>query len=150
MRLVVYLGTRGCRTALAEALDGYHDELVLVVPADPALLGPHLEEAGLEAGLAEIARILTDHALEHAARAALEQTAELADVFGEEPPSPEERISTHVVEGDLAEGLGALAAELAPTPGEAYIARDALDVLDGVGIRPSSVLDRQGVELVAR
>lgn len=148
MRLVVYLGTRSCRTALADALDGYHDELVLLVPADTDLLGSRLTDAELDAGLAEVARIVRDRALARAAEIARTEARELADVFGQDPPPPEDRIAADILEGDLVAALEGYVAGLDAET--AYIGRDALDVLDGAGIRPSEALDPHGVELVTR
>lgn len=150
MRLVIYLGTRGCRTALADALDGYHDALTILVPADPALLGPAMSDAGIGEGLTEVARIVRDRAFEHAAGIAEDQARALTNVFGKQPPPAEERIDVQVLEGSLVDALEACVDGLDTTPEEAYIARDGLDVLDGVEVRPADALDPLGVELVAR
>lgn len=150
MRLVIHLGTRGCRTALSDALDGYHESLAILVPADPALLGPAMSDADLEEGLADVARIVRDRAFEHAADIAEDQARALTDVFGRKPPPAEERIDAEILDGGFVDALRAYAAGLEPAPEEAYIARDGLDVLDGVEVRPADALDPLGIELVAR
>lgn len=149
MRTVLYLGTRGCPPTLEDALDGYHDPLAILVPADARLLGPRVSGPSVRGGLEEIARILADRALDDAIEIAKREDKELADVFGQGPPDPSERLSARVLEGDLVDGLASVL-EAHPDVETLYVARDALDVLDGVSIRPSDALEGRGVELVAR
>lgn len=148
MRLVLYLGTRACPTLLEEALSGYHDDLGVLVPSDPRLLGPVLEGPELEAGFADIARILLDRALAHGRAIAEREDATLSDVFGQAPPDPSQRVTGRVLDGRIEEGLATFVD--AHDVDRCYVARDALDVLDGVSIRPADALEPHGVEMVAR
>ncbi len=128
MRGVLYLGTRSCPSALEEALRGHDDSLLLLVPADPKLLGSHAAEA-VQEGYLEVATLLRDRALKRAARIAQRTQKPLADVFGQDPPDPRDRIQARILEGDLQEAAAsALRAREVET---VYAGRDALDVLDG-------------------
>lgn len=147
MRLVCYLGTRGCPGALEDALREYFDPLTVAVPLEPRLLGPRLAGEGLEEGLADVAGILCKRAQARAVEVAEAREGALTGVF-EQSPDVEERISATVLEPPIEQGLAEAARQAGAE--RCYVARDALDVLNEASIRPAEALEPEGVELVTR
>lgn len=147
MRLVTYLGTRGCPGVLEEALRDHFDELTVAVPAEPRLLGPELDAEGLEEGLRAVAEILAQRARRRALAAARGAEAELADVF-DEPTEPTERIQALVLDPPLEQALAETAE--ATGAGACFVARDALDILDEAGVGLVDRFEATGVELRTR
>lgn len=147
MRLVCYLGTRGCPGVVEEALREHFDPIAIVVPIEPRLLGPHLDAGATEDGLASIADILADRARKQALAAAGREEEALAGVF-DQPTDARDRIVTAVldppIEAALADHAGEAEAETC------FVARDALEILDEAGIRLEQALEPVGVELRTR
>lgn len=110
-------------------------------------MGPELADEGLEDGLTDVASILRERAYARAVDLAEANESELTGVF-DESPDVESRIQARVLESPIEEAL----AEVAKTTQaeECYLARDALDVLDDVAIRPADALEPHGVDLVTR
>lgn len=143
LRVVVYLGTRTCPQTLEASLRDHPEAVRVLVPSDPGLLGELDRSAPLEAGFEAVAGILAERALEVAGEVVRARDAAYAGVFDAEPPDPEDQVSTQIVDA-LDQALGEL--------GEAeavYVARDALDVLEGAGLDPREVLEDQALDLVA-
>lgn len=147
MKLVCYLGTRGCPGVLEEALRDDLDPVAVVVPVEERLLGPHLDGGEALDGLRGVAELLEDRARERGLRAAARTEEPLAGVF-DERPDVEDRLQTAVVDPPVEEALVDAAREHGAET--CYLARDALDVLDEAGIRPGERLQAAGVELVTR
>ncbi len=150
MRTMLYLGTRGCPPTLTDALDGYHDRLVILVPVVPELLGASLAHDAAEPGLREISAILAERGLAHGVQAASRKAEPLAAVFDRDPPDVTERLEARVLEGEL---VDALARHFEQEEGEVealYVSRDALEILDGLGIRVEQALEATDAALVAR
>lgn len=147
MRLVCYLGTRGCPGVLAEALRDHFDPLTVTVPIEPRLLGPHLQEANLEAGLASLGTLLAQRAEKRALQAAERGEAQLAGVF-DEASELSERIDTRVLDPPIEEATAQLARESGARA--CYIARDALEILNEQGIGLAATLEAEDLELRTR
>lgn len=147
MRLVCYLGTRGCPGVLEDALRDYFDPLVVLVPVEPRLLGPELVDQDLAGGLTAVAEILRERAYARAVAMAEASEGQLTGVFDQQP-DVEDRITARVLEPPIEEALAEAARDT--DADECYLARDALDVLDDVSIRPADALEPEGVELVTR
>lgn len=147
MRLVCYLGTRGCPGVLEEALRDDFDPIAVLVPVEERLLGPHLDGSDAREGLRCVAELLASRARERGLRAAARTEEPLAGVF-DERPEVEDRIHAGVIEPPIEEALVDAAREHGAET--CYLARDALDVLDEAGIRPGERLQSAGVDLVTR
>jgi hypothetical protein len=146
MRLVLYLGTRGCRGVLEDALDNYHDPLEILVPADGRLLG----ETGtqIEDEMVDVSELVARRARERAHEIARREAEQLAGVFGQDPPDPDDRIGANVLEGPIDDALDACLDRVGAD--EVYVARGVLEIFDEAGLRIDPVLDRHRAELVAR
>lgn len=147
LRLVCYLGTRGCPGVLEEALRDHFGPLQILVPTEPRLLGDTVDREETRTGLQSVGRILCDHARSQAIEIAQRAEDELAGVFGE-TTDPKRRISAEVLAGPMEQAL-----EQAALDAEAdrcFLARDALDILAEVGVDPLARLQPHGVELETR
>lgn len=147
MKLVCYLGTRGCPGVLEQALRAGFEPVAIVVPVEQRLLGPHLDGGAAGEGLRRVAEVLAARARERARRAAEQIEEPLTGVFGEQP-DVEDRIVATVVDPPIEAALAEAAREHGAET--CYLARDALDVLDQAGIRPGERLEAAGAELVTR
>lgn len=147
MRLVCYLGTRGCPGILEEAFRDNLDPVTIAVPIEPRLLGPHLDADALQEGLQAVA-----HALEHRAEAQARDRArraeeQLASVFGQEA-DPCERIHTRLLDPPMEEEMLSCADELGAE--RCLLARDALDILGEAGVPLVDTLASADIEVVTR
>lgn len=145
-RVVVHLGTRACSGAVEAALDEPGARVLVLVPAEPRLLGEAGEDPTVREGLTEVADLLADRVRERAREAARRREEPYADVFGREA-DPDDRVEVRVPDDPLAEALAAALDEA--DAASVYVARDALDVLDGAGVRLADALEGREVELVA-
>jgi hypothetical protein len=145
VKLVCYLGTRGCPGVLEEALRDDFDPVAIAVPREPRLLGPHRDE--VDAALERVAELLADRARARAIERARQAEEQLADVFGRSR-DPSDRIDAFVLDPPVEETVPAAAER---REAEAcLLARDALDVLDGAGVPLVDALDTHRVPLVTR
>lgn len=143
VRAVVYLGTRTCPQAVEASLRDHPDEVHVLVPSELGLLGDLEPSATLEAGFEAVGELLASRALEVAAETVRARDEPYAGVFDASPPDPDDQVTARVVDA-LDEALGEL--------GEAetvYVARDALDVLEGASLDPREVLEAEALDLVA-
>lgn len=143
MRAVIYLGTRTCPQAVEASLRDHREGLTVLVPTDPDLLGDLERSATLEAGFQAVAELLAERALAVAGEAVRARDEAYAGVFDQAPPDPSDEVDARVVDA-----LGPALAELGDAEA-VYVARDALDVLEGAELDPRPVLEEMDLGLVA-
>lgn len=147
MRLVCYLGTRGCPGILAEALRDSFDALAIAVPREPRLLGAHVTGERVEAGLEEVATLVARRAEARAIRQAEDAEERLTRVF-DRGSDASERISARVLEPPIE---AALVAHAGDRGAEAcFVSRDGLDVIAEAGIPLVDELEARDIDLVTR
>lgn len=148
MRAIVHIGTHGCATALGDALREHLDPVVVLVPAEPALLGPTLGTGELEGELVLLARLVLARAIDQAQAAREQAVEELASVFDTEPRTEAQAVTGHVVESPLTQRLPEVLGEHEVQ--EVWMSREALELLDQAQADVAQAISAGGAELEAR
>ncbi len=148
MRAILYTGTRGCATTLGDALRDHLDPALIVTAADPRMLGKLQAAPGIEEGCQAWADLLLDRGLREARRIAEEERKALGQVFGAAGRRQPADIDGQVVPGRLEETLPARLEDV--SAGELWSSREALELLQAVGIDVADGLARRGIDLEVR
>lgn len=148
VRAILYTGTRGCSTTLADALREHLDPVLVVTPADPRALGKLQDAPGIDGDCRAWAQLLLDRALEEARGIADQSRQALGQVFGDAGRRQAAEIDGYLAPARLEETLPAGLDDTEAT--ELWASREALELLQAVGIDVADGLARRGIDLEVR